>query len=312
MVYHRETKSILLMKSFFYCLAAITFSFIMLAAGSNDTRSFSLPKNLKKKLAFIPAGKAVAGQDSIAVNSFYISRFEVSNAEYKLFLNYLRSEGKSEILSACLVDSTAWRRSSNYNEPYVQYYFSHPAYSNYPVVNVSYDAALLYANWYAGIVQKELGSGYVVKGALPTGSEWIRAARGNNHSFVYAWGGPYLYNSKNIALCNFMQFGDHCIQTNQKTGEMSIVRKGAPGVTAPMSDNADIMAPVNSYFPNESGIYNMNGNVAEMLSDRGVAAGGSWMSTGYDVRNESTVNYDRPAPDVGFRPVLYITSVQQK
>ncbi|MEI8201577.1 MAG: hypothetical protein WCH34_01100 [Bacteroidota bacterium] len=52
-----------------------------------------------------------------------------------------------------------------------------------------------------------------------------------------------------------------------------------------------------------SGIYNMCGNVAEMVAEKGIAVGGSWKDTGYDVRIESTINYSEPSPSIGFRPV---------
>ena len=48
----------------------------------------------------------------------------------------------------------------------------------------------------------------------------------------------------------------------------------------------------------------MCGNVAEMISEKGIALGGSWKDTGYDVRIESTANYTEPSPTVGFRPMM--------
>jgi formylglycine-generating enzyme required for sulfatase activity len=75
------------------------------------------------------------------------------------------------------------------------------------------------------------------------------------------------------------------------------------GASGYLHDNADVTAPVNSYAPNALGIYNLNGNVAEMTSEA-LACGGSWSSPGYDVRNESTVSLEGATPTIGFRPVL--------
>ena len=69
----------------------------------------------------------------------------------------------------------------------------------------------------------------------------------------------------------------------------------------------DVTAPVESYFPNLLDIYNMNGNVAEMILEKGIIVGGSWNSTGYDVRNESTMNCTEQSPFVSLRPLLVIT-----
>lgn len=64
------------------------------------------------------------------------------------------------------------------------------------------------------------------------------------------------------------------------------------------------MAPSQSFYPNDWGLYNMSGNVAEMISEKGIAMGGSWHDTGYDVRTESAQSYTDASPLIGFRPVL--------
>lgn len=35
-------------------------------------------------------------------------------------------------------DTLVWRSRLGFNEPYVEYYFRHPAYQNYPVVGVNW------------------------------------------------------------------------------------------------------------------------------------------------------------------------------
>ena len=68
------------------------------------------------------------------------------------------------------------------------------------------------------------------------------------------------------------------------------------GVNASFGDNADITAPVASYFPNDFGLYCMNGNVAEWLQEPDMAAGGSWRDVCADIRNESVATATGPAP----------------
>jgi formylglycine-generating enzyme required for sulfatase activity len=67
--------------------------------------------------------------------------------------------------------------------------------------------------------------------------------------------------------------------------------------------SADLTAPAESYSPNGYGLYNMNGNVAEMISDGDFAVGGSWNSPGYDIRNQSIKKFKGAHPTVGFRIV---------
>jgi formylglycine-generating enzyme len=50
-----------------------------------------------------------------------------------------------------------WRSELSYNEPYVEYYFRHPAYNYYPVVGVSWKQAKDFCVWRTDRVnQKEL------------------------------------------------------------------------------------------------------------------------------------------------------------
>ena len=73
-----------------------------------------------------------------------------------------------------------------------------------------------------------------------------------------------------------------------------------------MNDNADVTAPVRSFWPNEFGIYHLNGNVAEMTSEKGLAMGGSWKDDADHVRNASRSNYSTACPTVGFRIVVTV------
>lgn len=48
----------------------------------------------------------------------------------------------------------------------------------------------------------------------------------------------------------------------------------------------------------------MSGNVAEMIANENVAIGGSFRSTGNEIRIQSEMNFVSPALDVGFRPIF--------
>jgi gliding motility-associated lipoprotein GldK len=66
------------------------------------------------------------------------------------------------------------------------------------------------------------------------------AARGGRDQTMYPWGGPYVRNAKGCSLANFKPGrGDY----------------GADGGVYPIR--------VSSYFPNDFGLYDMSGNVAE-------------------------------------------------
>lgn len=86
----------------------------------------------------------------VTVASFYLDQTEVANTHYREYLYWLvRIFGADfpEVIHKALPDSLVWRDELAYNEPYVEYYFRHPAYDYYPVVGVNWVQATQYAAW---------------------------------------------------------------------------------------------------------------------------------------------------------------------
>jgi formylglycine-generating enzyme required for sulfatase activity len=84
----------------------------------------------------------------------------------------------------------------------------------------------------------------------------------------------------------------------------TVVNDAGSNVAGSLNEKAFIPAPVNSFFPNDIGLYNVCGNVAEMLAENGVAAGGSYEDTGYDIRIQSTKDFSGATRDIGFRVLM--------
>ena len=209
-------------------------------------------------------------------------------------------------------DTTAWIKDFlySYNEPMHNDYFWHDAYSDYPVVGVSWEQAKAFAHWrtmYKNQYQrsKKKKGHRVASFRLPSEAEWEYAARGGLESATYPWGGPYTIDSKGCFLANFKpNRGDYA------------------------SDNALYTVEAKSYWPNDYGLYNMSGNVSEWtessydkgsynfdsglnpnISDstnlRKVIRGGSWKDVAYFLR-VSTRDYeykDEKRSYLGFRTV---------
>ncbi len=85
----------------------------------------------------------------ITVSSFYIDETEVRNVDYREYLYWLKRVfiDYPEVYSQNMPDTLVWRSKLAYNEPFVDYYFRHPAYQNYPVVGVNWTQADNYCAW---------------------------------------------------------------------------------------------------------------------------------------------------------------------
>ena len=149
-------------------------------------------------------------------------------------------------------DTLVWIHDATYayNEPYAEMYFWHPAFDDYPVVGVTWGQAKAFNAWRTQIMnewKQKNNETFVQRFRLPSEAEWEYAARGGRNLAPFPWGGPYARNSQGCVLANFKPMrGDYVEDANAYT------------------------APVESYSPNDYGLYNMSGNVAE------------WTNTAFD------------------------------
>jgi formylglycine-generating enzyme len=214
-------------------------------------------------------------------------------------------------------DTLVWISDFTYsfNEPFTQNYFWHPSYDNYPVVGVTWKQANAFCIWrsmYLNSSLHESGMPSVPDYRLPIESEWEYAARGGLDNSMYPWGGYYSRNKDGCFLANF---------------------KPLRGNYA--DDGGVATVPVGTYAPNEYGLYDMAGNVAEWTSSafdesaymftndlnpdyrynakpddppvmkRKVIRGGSWKDIAYYLQNGNrTYEYqDTSKSYIGFRCV---------
>lgn len=79
--------------------------------------------------------------------SVYVSKYEVSNKLYGMFLSDLKRSGKTDLYAKCYPDTTKWHTKYAYNEPFVTLYHVHPAYINHPTVNIDKKSAEEFCKW---------------------------------------------------------------------------------------------------------------------------------------------------------------------
>ncbi len=261
-----------------------------------------LPKFIKNNYIFVPSGNAVIDKDTVSVNAFYLFRYEMSNANYQEFLNDLSKNGKDALAQNHAVRSENWNNFMDVSSAkFTELYFTHPAFRDYPVVNVTHKAALAYCAWLEEIIAPYfLAIGKKIKVRLPHRAEIVRAGVMDNQSCLYPWGTKYMQNTKGDYLCNFRAIPNSALSRDENG---QIVKKG---FVYDIHEAADLTAPVNSYWPSALGFYNLSGNVAEMIMEPGLAVGGSFTDLGYDVRLQSMQRYEDASCNVGFRVALSV------
>jgi gliding motility-associated lipoprotein GldK len=145
-------------------------------------------------------------------------------------------------------DTLVWIRdfTYSYNEPMTRNYFWHPAFDDYPVVGVTWHQATAFTYWRTKLwnsYRGKIGEVNTEDFRLPTEHEWEYAARGGHELAPYPWGGYYVRNAKGCILANFK-----------------------PGRGNYPEDGGLYTVKADAYFPNDYGLYNMAGNVAEWTS----------------------------------------------
>lgn len=234
----------------------------------------------------------------------FVCKYEVSNVEYRSFLSDLKNSNQDETYQSCLPDTLCWKDKLNVTkntEPFVAYYFRSSSYDNYPVVGVSYESALKYCDWLTENYNKSQRRKFKkVFFKLLTKDEWTFSANKGDGSKVYTWGSGYIQNNRKQDLCNYRRIDYKYDSATKKYQEIE-----KTDIQKSLERNK-ITTSVNTYYPNSFGLYNMCGNVAEMIEEKGIAKGGSYNDPAYKVTISSEVKFTKPQADIGFRVAMKI------
>jgi formylglycine-generating enzyme required for sulfatase activity len=290
--------------------------------------------------AHLSAAEVYESSEMVEGPAFFVAKTEVTNGEYRKFVEWCiakwMKENRAEIVQKYKWDSPqyvqavqAWLESSSgtaaasnwgelymrkldwgkitysgesiypntqvwvsdflmsYNEPMRDYYFVHPAYSDYPVVGVSYLQATLYCQWYSALDgQKKAKEEYRIWYRLPSEVEWERAAsvvaeKRSKKSSGSPVNNNFMRNSKGAYIANFR-----------------------PSAGNFAEDGAMYSTPVQSYYTNDAGCYNMQGNVAEWTSSNVVCRVGEYTQEEHIIKGGAWT-LPEAACTVGSRTILY-------
>jgi hypothetical protein len=285
----------------------------------------------KPFIAFKLDLKTLEGEYKHVKDKVYANMYEVSNKEYNAFLHHLQQNKLNELYERCKI------QLDNYEEPalsFMRSYHTTPPnkknkyFSEYPVVNISFDAAKAYCEWlteqYNNTPDRKFRR---VRFRLPSVQEWQLAAVGvkdpvswsmsenkaeirkyeegkelgkkyesmmvslDNPQVLYPWFRVYSLRNKvlNFKGCSLGNFKFPADQKPCLPEKMATV------------DGFFMMSSVGAYFPNGIGLYDVVGNVSEMTNEEGKACGGSWNHSPEESTMKSINAYSRPGAETGFR-----------
>ena len=237
-----------------------------------------------KEKPFIPPG-------TVQINdTLFADETEISNLSWLEYEHWTKAiyGANSKEHKATLPDTLVWREKLSNNEPYVQYYYRHPAYKNYPVVGISYEQTIAYCKWRTNqvkmfLTRKRDFKNHNFEYRLPSKEEWQQLAY-SSASALFNNG----KNEKGVYQINCA----HPFDSTKKNG-----------TSAPYPD---VTVPVNSYSKNFIGLYNMLGNVAEMVNEKGISKGGAWKNNIEECLVGKDYNYSKPNAMLGFRCVCVV------
>ena len=259
---------------------------------------------------YLPMEESYNGQRTWDVSKF---KFQYTHMDIETAAKY-RDLRRRDVITkeeiAVYPDTTVWIRdfAYSYNEPMHNDYFWHDAYSDYPVVGVTWKQAKAFCQWrtlYHNGYRKSRGQHFINKYRLPSEAEWEYAARGGLQGATFPWGGPYTKNDRACFMANFKPLrGDYA------------------------ADQALYTVEADAYEPNDYNLYNMAGNVSEWVhssydpnsyeysssinpnvndqyNERKVVRGGSWKDVAYflQVSSRDYEYADSSRSYIGFRTI---------
>lgn len=275
---------------------------------ANNTQKKKMLKELSKvksdKFRRIPSGSFNYQGKAITIQQFYMGTMEVTNLEYRTFLNDLLIKGKTEEYIDAYPTEANWINMKNLNlNAFKDVYFTHPAFDHYPVVNVSFEGVQMYCKWFMEEFHEYVKipdvNDYrsVLNVRIPTREEWCYAASSCGKYTVYPWGNS-LKNKYGMYEANCIIPKDSIITTATNTQKNNL--------------HLDVIAVAGSYNTTDLGLYNISGNVAEYVynnyktNDIGTAGGG-WMDNPESIKIYAEDPYQGMilgSPNIGFRIVF--------
>ncbi len=304
-------------------------------------------KPIDKRLQKVPKAPNIITLNE--AGTFGIDETVVGNIHWLEYRYHLEKDSSWEVYSSSRSSGSVWDKidtTGSLSERYLRY----PAYRYYPVVGISHEQAKAYGVWRSKMVSlrinqltfKELDpfkwdtdTIWDINYRLPTEKEWEQAAAGGLDLGKYPLGTSEIYGlykgkdwktafkyadstwTKESFKKSFKSLNNKNIKPNINC--LDCYPEGYPDFLTKNLTKVDpfwgisVPSPIDDFYahpPNGFGFYNMVGNVAEMVEEKGIAKGGSFAHTQKECDIKNQILYDGPQAWLGVRYACDIRKIK--
>lgn len=224
--------------------------------------------------------------------NIFVDQTEVRNIDWLEYVYWTKKRPGEDSVNYKAVLPKKYLHDNKYEFDIEEQYLNISGHREYPIVGITYEQATAYCKWRSDRVNEYI---HIQKGLIESNKEqkyenvpeYVRYRLPNKIEFKELASYPY----SNKVLKTMAKEESRSMNSDQKLKITGNALKSIP------------TNPVFAYWPNEKGLYNIHGNVAEMVQEKGIAMGGSWKDQKHIIMLGKESKYEKAELWLGFRCV---------